>query len=409
MVLAYPLLWLVVESNLSPMHFHSTSPEREQSMQHVLIVDDEPSLLLSIESGFEGQQNRFKVVTASNGKEALQRLETQQVDLVITDLRMPVMDGFELLAVMSTRYPDIPNIVMSAFGTSTIEDQLKSLGTFQFLDKPLDFDALEQCINNALDVLDEQQGSIQGISLANFLQLIETEQKTCTLTVFNNASHKGVFHFASGLILDARAGELTGDKAVIEMVTWDNVKIALQELAIDPNDRNITSELMLLLMEGARLKDETEAGISSFEEIMQSFDKLESEPEQDSENRTEGDFMAGLKEILKEMADEMDGVLSIQVTGMDGITIAVHNPTGADVDAFSAKFAMVMKLIDKSVDDLSNLGDFEENLVQSQNAWILTRFVGDTYYVGIAVSRDGTLGNVRLVAGKYQDKLRKAL
>lgn len=378
-------------------------------MQHVLIVDDEPSLLLSIESGFEGQQNRFKVVTASNGKEALQRLETQQVDLVITDLRMPVMDGFELLAVMSTRYPDIPNIVMSAFGTSTIEDQLKSLGTFQFLDKPLDFDALEQCINNALDVLDEQQGSIQGISLANFLQLIETEQKTCTLTVFNNASHKGVFHFASGLILDARAGELTGDKAVIEMVTWDNVKIALQELAIDPNDRNITSELMLLLMEGARLKDETEAGISSFEEIMQSFDKLESEPEQDSENRTEGDFMAGLKEILKEMADEMDGVLSIQVTGMDGITIAVHNPTGADVDAFSAKFAMVMKLIDKSVDDLSNLGDFEENLVQSQNAWILTRFVGDTYYVGIAVSRDGTLGNVRLVAGKYQDKLRKAL
>lgn len=119
--------------------------------------------------------------------------------------------------------------------------------------------------------------------------------------------------------------------------------------------------------------------------------------------------MAGLKEILKEMADEMDGVLSIQITGMDGITVAVHNPTGADVDAFSAKFAMVMKLVDRSLEGIGNLGDFEENLVQSQNAWILTRFVGEQFYVGIVVSRDGTLGNVRLVAGKYQERLRKAL
>jgi predicted regulator of Ras-like GTPase activity (Roadblock/LC7/MglB family) len=68
-----------------------------------------------------------------------------------------------------------------------------------------------------------------------------------------------------------------------------------------------------------------------------------------------------------------------------------------------------MKLIDRSVEGLNNLGDFEENLVQSQNAWILTRFVGEQFYMGILVSRDGTLGNVRLVAGKYQERLRKSL
>lgn len=378
-------------------------------MRHVLIVDDEPSLLLSIESGFNDHLDHFKVVTAGNGEEALETLESQDIDLVITDLRMPVMDGFELLAAMSSDYPDIPNIVMSAFGTPKIEDHLKSLGTFQFLDKPLDFDALEECITSALEALDEQEGSITGLSLGNFLQLIEAEQKTCTLSVFNNSTNKGTLHFAEGKILDASTGDLTADGAVIEMVTWDNVKISLLELAIDPSENKITSELILLLMEGARLKDETKASLSSFDEIMEGFDKLESEPENDSGTTTAGEYMAGLKEILKEMADEMDGVLSIQVTGMDGITIAVHNPTGADVDAFSAKFAMVMKLIDKSIEGLNNLGDFEENLVQAQNAWILTRFVGEQYYVGIAVSRDGTLGNVRLVAGKYQEKLRKAL
>ncbi len=381
----------------------------QTNMRNVLIVDDEPSLLISIESGFEGQHDRFRVHTAGNGKEALDILGNTDIDLVITDLQMPVVDGFELLATMSVKYPDIPNIVMSAFGTPKIEDQLKSLGTIQFLDKPLDFDALEECILTTLNTLDEQKGSIAGLSLANFMQLIEAEQKTCTLTVFNSSTGKGAVHFSHGKILDAQTGELRADAAVIEMVTWDNVKIALQELVIEGNEKKITSELMLLLMEGARLKDENEASVSSFDEILKSFDKLESDDEEDSDTKTDGGYMAGLKEILKEMADEMDGVLSIQVTGMDGITVAVHNPTGADVDAFSAKFAMVMKLIDRSVGDLSNLGDFEENLVQSQNAWILTRFVGENYYVGIAVSRDGTLGNVRLVAGKYQEKLRKSL
>ena len=378
-------------------------------MRNVLIVDDEPALLLSIETGFENQQEQFKVLTAGNGEEALVMLEDNDIDLVITDLQMPKLDGFELLAKMSTDYPGIPHVVMSAFGTPQIEGQLKSLGTFRFLHKPLDFDALEECIVKALQSLEEQKGSISGLSLANFLQLIEAEQKTCSLTVFSNSSRRGTLHFAAGKILDAETEELRADAAVIEMITWDNVKIILRELAVSPEVCTVKSELMLLLMEGAKVKDETEASVSSFDEIFKGFDKLEPDNDNDSSTTTEGGYMAGLKEILKEMADEMDGVLSIQITGMDGITIAVHNPTGADVDAFSAKFAMVMKLIDKSVEGLNGLGDFEENLVQSQNAWILTRFVGDQYYVGIVVSRDGTLGNVRLVAGKYQEKLRKAL
>jgi CheY-like chemotaxis protein len=51
------------------------------------------------------------------GKEAVQILDATGVDLVVTDLRMPKMDGFELLAHMSGNYPDIPVIVMTAYGT----------------------------------------------------------------------------------------------------------------------------------------------------------------------------------------------------------------------------------------------------------------------------------------------------
>ncbi len=378
-------------------------------MKNVLIVDDEPGLLLSIKTGFENQRNKFTILTAGNGEEALEILRKQDVALVVTDLQMPQMDGFQLLAKMSVDYPDTLNAVMTAFGTPKIEQQLTSLGTYRFLNKPIDVDTLEECILSALQAIEEQQGSISGLTLAHFLQLLEAEQKTCSMTVFNWASQKGTLHLSAGKLLNANTGSLNGDEAVIEMVTWDNVKITLHDLAINPNDCSIESELMVLLLQGAKQKEAAEDTITSFDEIEIGFENVEPESKPGSSDPTTGGYMAGLKEILKEMADEMDGVLSIQVTGMDGITVAVHNPTGADVDAFSAKFAMVMKLVDKSVEALNGLGDFEENLVQSQNAWILTRFVGEQYYMGIMVSRDGTLGNVRLVAGKYQERLRKAL
>ena len=119
--------------------------------------------------------------------------------------------------------------------------------------------------------------------------------------------------------------------------------------------------------------------------------------------------MAGLKEILTEMADEMDGVIALGVVGMDGITVATHNPTGADMDAISAKFAMLMKLGEKATGDVKGIGDFEENLVQAKNAWVLTRFLNKDYYMALAVSREGTLGNVRLVAQKYTDQIQRAI
>lgn len=119
--------------------------------------------------------------------------------------------------------------------------------------------------------------------------------------------------------------------------------------------------------------------------------------------------MAGLKQMVKDIADEMDGVIAIGIVGMDGITVAAHNPTGADMDVVSAKFAMVMKLVERSVEELNSLGNYEENLVQTANAWILTRFLDKSYYLACIVSRDGTLGNVRLVAKKYLEQLQRAL
>jgi len=86
----------------------------------VLIVDDETPFILSLTTGLKRYSSEYNILTAENGKIAVEILESTPLDLVVTDLRMPEMDGFELLAYMSTNFPSIPVIVMSAFGTQEI-------------------------------------------------------------------------------------------------------------------------------------------------------------------------------------------------------------------------------------------------------------------------------------------------
>ena len=84
----------------------------------VLIVDDETPFILSLTAGLKKYPTEYSILTAENGKEAMEILESTRVDLVVTDLRMPEMDGFELLAFISANFPSIQTIVMSAFGNT---------------------------------------------------------------------------------------------------------------------------------------------------------------------------------------------------------------------------------------------------------------------------------------------------
>src|SRR5512140_824002 len=105
-------------------------------MKNVLIVDDEKSFLLSLLQGLDAYAAEFNALTANNGKAAIEVLRTSTPDLVVTDLKMPEMDGFGLLAYMSKMHPDIPVIVMSAYCTPEIRSRLKDLGAFTILEKP---------------------------------------------------------------------------------------------------------------------------------------------------------------------------------------------------------------------------------------------------------------------------------
>jgi len=223
-------------------------------MKQVLIVDDESRLLKSIEAGLRSYRDQFNVLTALDGRQAVDFLSREKIHLVVTDLRMPNMDGFELLAHISGSYPFMPTIVMTAFATPEIEERLNSTGTSKLLEKPIDFDRLAEAIVDGLEQ-EGKEGSVAGFSLANFLQLLAMEQKTCLLNVQDGAT-EGYIYLDRGDIKAAVSGGLKGEEALFRLLACENVRITFRKLPRKRVVKMIDKPLMSLLMEGMRRKDE---------------------------------------------------------------------------------------------------------------------------------------------------------
>ena len=100
----------------------------------VLAVDDEPMMRSLLEKILT--RDGYKIVTAEDGQEALKVLEEQPVSIVISDIKMPRLNGFDLLKVIKSKYPEIGVIMMTAYGdTFTVKDALL-LGADEYITKP---------------------------------------------------------------------------------------------------------------------------------------------------------------------------------------------------------------------------------------------------------------------------------
>ena len=117
-------------------------------MMRSLIVEDEDKLRRVIELHLSGDDH--EVVTAANAEAALRKLDG--VDLVITDLKMPGMDGLTLLERITRDNPSTPVVVMTAFGNVETAVEAMKRGAIDFLQKPFSLDHLSTVVNKALEV-----------------------------------------------------------------------------------------------------------------------------------------------------------------------------------------------------------------------------------------------------------------
>ncbi len=107
----------------------------------ILIVDDDPQMRSALEATV--RQLGCQVTMATNGEEALQKLHKQNFDLVISDMRMPVMNGEELLRAIHETYKNLPVVMVTAYGTINQAVEAMRLGAYDFITKPFSFEDIE--------------------------------------------------------------------------------------------------------------------------------------------------------------------------------------------------------------------------------------------------------------------------
>ena len=119
----------------------------------ILFVDDEPNILGGIRRMLHSMRDQWEMSFAKSGKQALQILAQSQYDVVVSDMRMPAMDGAEFLKEVKDHYPDIVRIVLS--GHSDEKLVLKSVGpAHQYLSKPCDPELLRTTVERACALRD---------------------------------------------------------------------------------------------------------------------------------------------------------------------------------------------------------------------------------------------------------------
>jgi len=114
----------------------------------ILIVDDEPDVAEMFRQRFrrEARQGTYVLHFAVSAEEALDKLADgvrPELIVILSDINMPGMDGLELLAEIKQRFPDLPVMMVTAYGDDERRRRARELGAFEFLPKPVDFDQLK--------------------------------------------------------------------------------------------------------------------------------------------------------------------------------------------------------------------------------------------------------------------------
>jgi DNA-binding response OmpR family regulator len=224
-------------------------------IKKVLIVDDDTAMVQTLKEGLIRYDDTFMVLTAEDGLDAVERLKEHTVSIVVTDLKMPRMDGFSLLAHIMEHYPEIPVIIITGFSTPAMERAAWEGGAVGYIAKPFMINDLAKKIITTLR-READGGTLHSISSGMFLQLVEMEEKTCTIRLISKSSgRQGILFFSRGELLDARVNGMRGEEAAYEIFSWEEVSLSIQN-SCQQKEKHIHRDLQAILLEAVRLKDE---------------------------------------------------------------------------------------------------------------------------------------------------------
>lgn len=253
----------------------------EPNVPRILVVDDDPWILKMVTTVLGKRGHEVQV--GRNGKEGLDKAKELRPDLIITDIMMPEMDGWDLVRHIRATpgISMVPVIFLTALSDDDDRIQGFRLGADDYLAKPFRFDELELRVEKAFRSkarIEEHlregsapkprlastdmpaagiRGTLDQIGLSSLLVMMEMERKSGILVVRNEGDTARLF-LREGRILAARfegRAEPRGADVIYELLRWTRGKFDFSTLEVDMQDE-LQSSTTHLLLEGARRLDE---------------------------------------------------------------------------------------------------------------------------------------------------------
>jgi DNA-binding response OmpR family regulator len=273
--------------------------------QQLLLVDGDPRSVRVLEVSLKNAG--FNVTTASDGADALAKLEYAAPDLILTDTRLPGIDGYEMVRKLKAQpeHAAIPIVFLTS--QKSIEDKIRGLelGVEDYLIKPIFVRELITRVHMLLARRTQERiatgpasrtrfaGSLEDMGVVDLLQTIEVSRKSGVARINQGKRHATVY-FRDGKLVDAEIGKLRGEEAIYRALLWTTGDFEVEFKHVD-NPDVIPTSTQGLLMEGMRRVDEW----GRLSEQLPSLDVVF-----DVEHET-------LVERLTEIPDELNAILRL--------------------------------------------------------------------------------------------------
>jgi CheY-like chemotaxis protein len=271
----------------------------------VLVVDDEETLTWSMTKTLAKDKGKYELVIANTGSEALTVLEKDPIDVVVTDIKMPDIDGLELLSIIRQKYPSTKVIIMTAYGSPEIHQEATRRGSLFYVEKPFEISDIRTLI---LKALEEKRGGFVGqvvdLQLVDIIQMGCLGRFTMSLSVANG-TEEGLIYFKNGEIVHAELGDLEGKEALFTMLGWNEGRFNSQ-MGISPPKETIEDRWEHLLLEGTKRLDDATASEARestvlLQEVERAFEDLDKEA-------TRKELLGSLLRILSSIEGFQKGV-----------------------------------------------------------------------------------------------------
>jgi DNA-binding response OmpR family regulator len=226
-----------------------------KDIKKVMIVDDEETLTWSMSKSLSKDRDKYQVLVANNGKEALGQLDREKIDLVISDIRMPDINGLDLLVEVKKKYPQTKVIIMTAYGSSDVQKEASRRGSLHYIEKPFEISDIRKMILDLVGRKKGFQGKVFGLQLTDIIQMNCLGRLTTALMI-NRNGEKGVIYFNEGEVVHAECADQKGEDAFYRILSWEEGEF-VSNIGITSSVQTIHQNWEHLLVEAMRRNDES--------------------------------------------------------------------------------------------------------------------------------------------------------